>query len=376
MEEAIDLARQKKLPFRVNRGQVIDFSISANNGNGTPYDFTGHTAEMYVYNSFAKTDTPEFDIDVTLSIGTIAFSHGAITRKREDFVYQLWITDASGYRQPWLNGPFLVLNSEWNHEDSEDTITISPNGDDITLTITPLAGGESGSGDVTGPANSVDGNAVGFDGVTGKSIKDLGAAPVLVTRTINGQALSSNILIPCPNFIKRTGKLISNAITQEVYTPQALSANVIKAWPIDIGVATTLINLYIEVVTAVGSTSCRIALYADNGSNYPGAKITDHEAAGTIDTSSLGVKTKALTAGVISSPGRYWIVINSNGGPTMRSIQRYAMNGALGFATTLGSATPPLGWSSVLSYAAMPDNFPAGATLLNTICPAIGWEEA
>lgn len=118
--EAIDLARQKKTPFRVNRGQVIDYTIFVKNPDGTDYDFTGHTGEMYVYNSFSKTDTPEYTITVTLATGSITFNHAAITRKREDAVYQLWITDNLGYRQPWLNGPFLILNSEVNHFDDEE----------------------------------------------------------------------------------------------------------------------------------------------------------------------------------------------------------------------------------------------------------------
>jgi hypothetical protein len=135
--EAIDLARQKSLPFRVNRGQEIDYTILVNNADGTPYDFTDHTAEFYVYNSFNKTDVEEYEIEVTLSLGSMRFTHDAITRKKENFVYKLWITDDSGYRQPWTNGPFLVLDSEVDHEDSEDTIIISPNGDDITLVIAP-----------------------------------------------------------------------------------------------------------------------------------------------------------------------------------------------------------------------------------------------
>lgn len=40
-------------------------------------------------------------------------------------------------------------------------------------------GGGGGTGDVVGPASAVDGHAVTFDGVTGKLVKDAGAAPVL-----------------------------------------------------------------------------------------------------------------------------------------------------------------------------------------------------
>lgn len=143
--EAIDLARQKRLPFKVNRGQEIDFTILVNNADGTPYDFTDHEAELYVYNSFNKTDIEEYEITVALSLGSMRFTHDAITRKKENFVYKLWITDADGYRQIWTNGDFLVLDSEVNHEDSEDTIIISPDGDEITLVITPLGGGGGGN---------------------------------------------------------------------------------------------------------------------------------------------------------------------------------------------------------------------------------------
>jgi hypothetical protein len=136
-DEVIDLARQKRLPIRVNRGQEIDFSIAVNDAAGDPYDFTGYSAELLVYNSFSKTDVPEFEIDVTLSSGIMTFSGDAITRNKRDFVYKLWVTDASGYRQIWTNGEFLNLDEDVNHEDGEDTIVISPSGDDITLVITP-----------------------------------------------------------------------------------------------------------------------------------------------------------------------------------------------------------------------------------------------
>jgi len=137
MNEAIDLARQKKLPFRVNRGQEINFSILVNDSNGDAFDFTDYSAELLVYNSFSKTDTAEFEIDVALSSGVMTFTHGAITRNKRDFVYKLWVTDPTGYRQIWTNGEFLVLDEEVDHEDGQETIVISPDGDELTLIITP-----------------------------------------------------------------------------------------------------------------------------------------------------------------------------------------------------------------------------------------------
>lgn len=137
MNESIDIARQKRVPIRVNRGQEIDFTIAVNDASGS-YDFTGHTARLEAYNSFNKTDSPEFVVAVTLATGTMRFTRAAITKKREDFVYKLFVTDATGYEQIWLNGPFLVLESEYDFPDNADTLTISPSCDTITINVAPV----------------------------------------------------------------------------------------------------------------------------------------------------------------------------------------------------------------------------------------------
>jgi hypothetical protein len=138
MNESIDIARQKRVPFRVNRGQEIDYTITVSDSNGDSYDFTGHTARLEVYNSFNKTDSPEFVVAVTLATGTMRFTRAAITSKRENFVYKLFITDDTDYEQIWLNGPFLVLDSEYDFPDNAETLTISPSGDAITINVAPV----------------------------------------------------------------------------------------------------------------------------------------------------------------------------------------------------------------------------------------------
>jgi hypothetical protein len=45
-------------------------------------------------------------------------------------------------------------------------------------------GGGGGSGDVVGPAASVDGNIAVFDGTTGKLLKDSGSAPTSLGLTV------------------------------------------------------------------------------------------------------------------------------------------------------------------------------------------------
>jgi hypothetical protein len=138
-DAAIDLARQRKLPIRVNRGEDIDFTLLVKNTDGSDYDFDGYSAELLAYNSFSKTTTPEFTVDVELATGSMRFTREALTSKREDFVYRLWVTDSEGKRKVWTNGDFLILNREWDQaDDGAQTLTISPNGDAITLYITPI----------------------------------------------------------------------------------------------------------------------------------------------------------------------------------------------------------------------------------------------
>lgn len=137
--QVINLDRSRKLPIKLRRGQSIDKTIPVRNADGSSFDFTGYTADLLVYNSF-NSHHEEFEIVVTLSTGAIRLTHAPITRKREDFVYLLWVTDPTGYRQAWLNGPFLLLNREFDLEDGDDTLTISPDGDDVVLTISPLGG--------------------------------------------------------------------------------------------------------------------------------------------------------------------------------------------------------------------------------------------
>lgn len=139
MNEAISLARQKDVPFYVNRGQEIDFSITVLDLNSASYDFTGHTAELFVYSSFNKTASPLYVVTVTLTSGVMRFTRAAINSKKENLVYKLWVTDDTDYRQPWFNGDFFVLESAHDHPDVEETtFTISPNGDAITINVAPV----------------------------------------------------------------------------------------------------------------------------------------------------------------------------------------------------------------------------------------------
>jgi hypothetical protein len=83
------------------------------------------------------------------------------------------------------SNPTLLEGELWHekHATTGQATGRTKTGDGVTaftsLPFDPGGGGGGGSGDVVGPASSVDGRAALFDGTTGKLLKQAGAAPVL-----------------------------------------------------------------------------------------------------------------------------------------------------------------------------------------------------
>jgi hypothetical protein len=314
MNEVIDLARQKKMPIRVNRGQEINFSINVDDAEGDSYDFTDHTAELLVYNSFSKTDTPEFEIEVTLSSGLMSFYREAITRKKRDLVYQLWVTDATGYRQVWLNGEFIVLSEEVNHEDGEDTIIISPSGDNITLTLSL--------------SSATEGVEI-FPRRRGTTPEELFYSGQASLPSSGSRQLVVDTLLAHPFLV------------EEEWTFDKLSL----------------------CVSTLAAGSVRVALYADNGNLYPGEKVQGMDI-DAISTATTGEKLVTFDEPITLSPGKYWMVTGSNVTAQVLAHALSEVHNWLGVAFSGTSAVRYTGYSVAYPFAALPDDFPSGATLL------------
>jgi hypothetical protein len=165
MNESIDLARQRSIPFKVNRGDSIDCSInvySCVDGVDSLYDFTGFTARMEVFPS-ENALTKLMDVGVELSSGVMRFVAGPVLLKKETAFYKLWVTDANGRETPWFNGPFLTITGEVDYVfGNSDRITISPDGDTINLVVSP-------NYVVINSENALDNFGIVGDGVTDDS---------------------------------------------------------------------------------------------------------------------------------------------------------------------------------------------------------------
>lgn len=167
----------------------------------------------------------------------------------------------------------------------------------------------------------------------------------------------------------RSGLQITAACNQLAPGTQALSANVLRAFPWRVKNSVTLSSLRSEVTTLVAATTYRLGIYADNGSAYPGTLVTNSDT-GTFDGATAGVKTASFASALLLRPGWYWIAVNSNGAPTLRALSVGAIENLLGVQGALGTNSTFTGWTIAQTFAALPSAFPASATLLaNTLAP-------
>jgi len=120
-------------------------------------------------------------------------------------------------------------------------------------------------------------------------------------------------------------------------------------WPLARGV--TCDRIAIHVQDAAADRKCRLGIYRDAGSCYPGALLLD---AGEVDVSAGGTREVAITLEL--DAGMYWLACISDGTPGVR----YTYQGL----ALKGSPTVPrysyAGYRHDSGYGALPDPFPAG----------------
>jgi hypothetical protein len=180
------------------------------------------------------------------------------------------------------------------------------------------------------------------------------------TRKVNDIALTSDVTVITGYNKLRSGQY-HLLVGTGVATPNtvALVANTLRAYQIIISSTIIITEINSEVTSAVAATKYRWGIYADNGSNYPGALVAGSDA-GEYDSATTGNKPSA-TVSITITPGIYWVASNSNGAPTLRGISAgWTTN--LGFPNTAFATMGAHRISVSLTYGAMPSTFTAGGT--------------
>jgi len=156
----------------------------------------------------------------------------------------------------------------------------------------------------------------------------------------------------------------TSPITGTALTTGALTANRLYAIPFVVSKRTVLDRIAINVTTA-GTGNARLGIYEDLGT-YPSKLLLD---AGAISIATTGVKS--VTISHVLTNGLKWLVIVSNGTPTIRSFAVASLSPVLGYGNTLGTA-PNLGLYTAFTYAALPASFPASPTMITAVpIPAV-----
>lgn len=201
-------------------------------------------------------------------------------------------------------------------------------------------------------------------------LTDIGGVPT--SRTVNGMALTANRSIPVPGNYRRTGNSrgVSNNIANAAAGgTQSCAANSMRAFPWFVSEPITFIEILSEVTTAQAATNYRLGIYTDNN-GYPDALVAGTDAVEYSGSAAAAVRTSGAVS-ITLTPGKYWIVINSNGNPTLRSWPATILP-TVGVLSTIGAAPSIWGWTVTSTYGAMPSTFPAGASANTTLnCPIV-----
>lgn len=161
----------------------------------------------------------------------------------------------------------------------------------------------------------------------------------------------------------RAGLHITAAVNQIAPTTQALTANTLRAFPWKLDRFATISAIRSEVTTLVAATSYRIGIYSDNNT-YPGTLLAGSDT-GAYDSSTTGVKVGTFSGSI--APPLFWIVIHSNGAPTMRSIPVAGIANVLGNQGSIGTNSTFTCWTIAQTFGALPSTFPTGATLIANV---------
>jgi hypothetical protein len=147
-------------------------------------------------------------------------------------------------------------------------------------------------------------------------------------------------------------------------TTAAAAANTLRAVPLLSASQAVLEAAGVEVTTLVAGATIRLAVYADDGTGYPGALIQDF---GTVSAATIGVKLVTALSVAVPAGTPLWLAYNASAAVTCRAL---ALGGhaALFGMPAAGGAAHGIAYTSALAFASgMPATFPAGATVATAI---------
>jgi hypothetical protein len=157
--------------------------------------------------------------------------------------------------------------------------------------------------------------------------------------------------------------------TNATFTP---TANILYAVQYTLSQPATLDQIRIGVTATGAGSLCRIGIYSDNGTMYPNTLVSGSDV-GTIDTSTLGIKTNTFATAKSIGAGLYWLALDCQATvPSLAGIPLGSFNSVLGESVTrMGGQQIGQGWQIALTFGALPSQFPSAGTVQTTVMPLI-----
>jgi hypothetical protein len=215
--------------------------------------------------------------------------------------------------------------------------------------------GPAGSSGATGPTGPT--GSTGAAGPTGPGVAAGGTTGQVLTKT-SGTDYATNWQTPAaggggsavdPGHAYGAGAAWWYIPGNLVFgsTTKAVNANFMSYYPWFVEASWTFDTLGIEVTTA-GAGLLRAAIYNADTKWQPTTLVQDF---GTFDVSTIGVKTKTITA-LTLPPGRYIAVVVDNVNTTIRVMS--TQTPAVGVATAMGANVIAFEWYRAFTFAALP----------------------
>jgi len=147
-----------QLDFPIRKGVKLDKTLTAKDGNDVNYDFTGHTATFKLYDKPGGTEVSGINATVTLTSGSIQIEIIASetdTLDIDEYYGELEINDGTD-PYIWTSGICPVYEGINPYTQESTSLTISPGGNTVNLTISTTGGASSLSelSDVTSAATN------------------------------------------------------------------------------------------------------------------------------------------------------------------------------------------------------------------------------
>lgn len=149
---SIDISR--RLDVFIRKGEVIRKEFAVKDSNGEDFDFSdaGYTdAMLSIYRTtdgrLPVLSAPVLEIECTLSEGSLVIdSESVVTLSHDKYIFFLWMTK-EGEPKLWLNGLLVNNKGLFDGVNETDTLTISEDGEQITIQISGGSGSDIASTD-------------------------------------------------------------------------------------------------------------------------------------------------------------------------------------------------------------------------------------